>query len=331
MTRLSAFAIGLSFVASCSAPHDSAKREVTVHPETASSIVDLISPTTCTVRGTHLVSCGIAAETLSFTPFDTAVPLRTTVTAQRSGNCSTAYSLQVSLAADGQAATNFPYIANSATAVRRSDGGLISNLAVADSSPWTRFAAFDSSCRISLNISPNEVDVNSKADAQAIITSLTNDLTAKQATAARYGELLLYSKAFAFLKSVADNFLGQLTDDTLQQLRASATDAQPTLEQVITDCNSLSQDQKRNLFKLDVALGKLDHPEDWVNPDGSKKTVRDFLGPDDQKVIDTINQLAQNAGGMVDYAALYQQAQLDAANAQKKLDLATQQLASFLN
>ncbi|MDB4968924.1 MAG: hypothetical protein JWN44_4613 [Myxococcales bacterium] len=301
--------------------------------EALSSAVDLISPATCTTRGTHLVSCAIAAQTLTFTPFESAVPLRTTVAAQKAGNCSTPYPLSVSLKADGDAPSSLAYIAGGQTVLRHAGGDLIKGIALADGSGWTKTASFDTSCRISLSISPNELDVSSKGDAQAIVDALQKDATAKADTAARYNELMLYSQAFVFLQAVAENFLGQLTDDALMQLRASATDAQPALEQVITDCNSLSQDQKKGLFKLEMALGTLDHPEDWKNPDGSLKTLRDFLGADEQKVLDAIHQLGQQAGsdgGTIDYAALYQQAEREAAAAEHKLELAKQQLAAWL-
>jgi hypothetical protein len=296
---------------------------------------DLISANRCQLQNNRLVNCSIPAQTLNFTQFETAVPLRTTVVSLIRGTCPVNYPLQVGLSADGAAAQNFAYYRGGQTVVRRPDGAPILNLAITDSSAWTTHAVFDPSCQMSLSLTPNEIDVSSKAEAQAILDNLQADLSAKANTAQRYQELMLYAKAFNFLKAVSESFLGQLSDDSLQAMRASAQEAQPALEQVITDCNSLTPDQKRNLFKLAMALGKLDHPEDWLNADGSRKTLRDFLGADDQKVIDTISQLAASAasgdGGVVDYDALYHQAALDVVNAQKKIDLAKHQLASFLN
>src|SRR5207244_12036532 len=62
---------------------------------------DLISPATCTLRTGRLFSCAIATRPLAGLAMPTAVPLRTTFTAVKSGNCATQYPLQVTLSADG--------------------------------------------------------------------------------------------------------------------------------------------------------------------------------------------------------------------------------------
>jgi hypothetical protein len=136
------------------------------------------------------------------------------------------------------------------------------------------------------------------------------------------------------LRNVADNFVGQLSNDDIQDLRAAAQDAQPSLELLITSCSNLSQDDRLNLLRLELGLSSLGHPEDWRNPDGSNKTLRDFLGTADQAVIDTVDRLGTGGadGGVPpDYDALYRQAEADYQNALHKLTLAQQQLASYLN
>lgn len=332
MTIQSRLFIAALLLGGCAPKHDS---NVAASDEALSSTLDLISPATCTQLGGKLQRCQVATTTFTLTPFETAVPLRTSVTSMRQGTCSTQYPLQVSLKADQEPAVNFSYIAGGQIKVKRGDHGIINQLGVSDSSPWTKFAAFDPSCRISLSVTPNEPDVDTKADAQAVIDALTKDVAAKQSARDRARELDLYSKAFAFMRSLADNFLGQLTNEQLQDLRAAALDAQPSLELLITSCNSLSQDDRSNLLRLDLGLATLGHPEDWKNPDGSNKTLKDFLGPADQQVIATIDSLAQSStadgGAPPDYDTLYKQAEADYQAALHKLDLAKQQLATFLN
>jgi hypothetical protein len=327
MSRPIALCLVLSFAA-CAPPASDGITEAAL-----SSAVDLISPATCALRGTHLVSCAIPAQNLTFAAFANAVPLRTTVSSQKSGSCSTPYSLQVSLKPDQDAAVNFAFLPGGQIKVRRADHGLISLLALADGSSWTPYAAFDQSCRISLAISGNEPDVDSKSDAQAIIDQLTKDVAAKQATRDNYRALDLYHQAYVFLRNVADNFLGQLSNDDMQELRSAALDAQPSLETLITSCNDLTQDQRAALLRLDLGLAALGHPEDWVNPDGSKKTLVDFLGGSDQQVLSVIDSLGSSSDGGTppDYDALYKQADADYQAAAQKLTLAKAQLATWLN
>src|SRR5690349_14420669 len=68
--------------------------------------IDLLSINsgTCTLANARLTNCSIRPQTSTFETFETAVPLRTTVTSQVTGTCPTKYPLQVSLAPDGQAA-----------------------------------------------------------------------------------------------------------------------------------------------------------------------------------------------------------------------------------
>src|SRR4051812_29115709 len=121
MSRAHVLAIALA-VPACGGSNSSSP---VAESQALSSAVDLISPHTCTLKGTHYVNCAIAAQSLDFTPFESAVPLRTTVTAQKSGNCSIQYSLSVSLKADSDAPQSFAYIAGGSTVLRHANGALI--------------------------------------------------------------------------------------------------------------------------------------------------------------------------------------------------------------
>jgi hypothetical protein len=343
MPRWNTFLFSLSLLTACSSSvHETigvaaSDNRAAATPNTATAF-GLISPATCASQGAHLQSCKIPAQTLTFKPIESAVPLRTTVSAHMEGNCASPLPLQVALTADNQSAVQFAYLAGGSAVVRRDDGGSIASLALVDSSARTRSASFDTSCRIVLSISANEIDCDSKAEAQAILQKLQSELADKQKTTETLRGLVLYARAFGFLKEVANNFLDDLTNESLQELRAATTAAQPALERVINDSGSLSFDQKLNLFKLNKALSTLDHPEDWKSSDGSCKRLSDVLGADAKKVIATINLLASSPvpdniftdGGTVDYDGLLADAVTDAGNVQEKIELAKQQLASFL-
>jgi hypothetical protein len=277
----------------------------------SSAIVDLISPSTCTLQNGRLINCVIKQQTLSVIPIDTAVPLRTTIASKIGGSCPTRWPLQVKLSGDGEAPVSLAYYLGDKAVLRRSNGGALSSVAVSDDSTWTSRAVFDTTCRISLEVTANEVDVASKADAQAIVDALTKDVAAKQATRDNYRALDLYHQAYVFLRNVTDNFLGQLTNDQMQELRAASLDAQPSLEALILSCDALTPDQRMALLHLELGLAALGHPEDWVNADGSKKTLKDFLGAADQQVLSAIDHLGGSADGGAppDYDVLYKQAE----------------------
>jgi hypothetical protein len=297
---------------------------------------DLISPTNCTLRTNRLFSCTIAPRALSGLDMTTAVPLRTTFTAVKSGNCSTQYPLQVTLSTDGADDVKFQYISGGSAAVKRKDGQPMKTVTVTDTSPYTKFANFDGSCRISLSVVSNEPDVNSKADAQAIMDALNKDLAAKTTIRDHYQQLSLYHRAFEFMQSVANNFLVELTNDTIQQLRASANDSLTAISTMMGACGdtTLTDQDRQNLMTLFMSLPQLGSADDWQNDGGTPKTLADFLGPQQAQVLATVQKLAKDAdgdGGASSYEVDYQNAAHDVVVAQAKVDQAKSQLASWLN
>jgi hypothetical protein len=333
------FSLLMISIGGCSARNDGSaalcrSHECGTSQQALSSAVDLISAKNCVLKDGFLQNCVIPAQTLTFTPFESAVPLRTMVSAQITGTCPTKYPLQVSLSPDGGPAVTFQYYRGGQIAVRGNGVIPIQNLALTDASAWTRKAAFDPSCGMSLQFAPNVVDVNSKADAQAIIDQLTSDLAGKRATADNYHALLLYSQAYQFLFAIANHFYDDWTGDAMEKLRADAKTAKPALAQLITNCQNTPQ-QRLDLLHLYTALGTLGDPGSWTTDAGVKMTLADVLGPEDRKVLETIQQLTSQQGGdggaPPDYDALYQAAEKDAATAQHKLDLAKTQLAAWLS
>ena len=330
----SAFAVAA--LAACGA-HDSSGRESAPASvaQAYDTQADLISPATCTLLNSRLSSCVIGTRLLDGQDITTAVPLRTTFTVHKSGNCSTQYALEVTFTAAGAADVRLPFLSTTSAAIRRTDGQPISEVTMTDSSPWTHFASLDQTCRVSLTIASNEPDVNSTADAQAIITALSQDLAAKTVIRDRYSDLLNYQKAYDFLSSVITYFHTELTSDAMQQLRTDSETARPTVMKMIlaSACGgTLTDDEFGAIVSLYESLAVLGSPSSWTNPDGGTKTNADFVGADAAKILDTVTKLSQQqaSDGGSNYAAAYQAAANDVVQAQAKLDLAKAQLASWL-
>ena len=319
------------FAAAC---HGDATPSVAAQRDALSSTLSLISSQSCTLQNGRLVNCTIAPQTATFEPMQTAVPLRTVVAAQLNGTCPTRWALQVGLSADGQAASNFAYYRGGQTYVRRSDGGPIAALAVTDSSAWTRYAVFDQSCTIDLNFTPNQIDVDTKEQAQAIIAQLTAAVQSASVIVSRYSDLVLYSQAYQLMKSLATNFYNQLTNDQMQDLRNQAAAADPVLIKLAISCGAdVTDDDRANIIALHDALGVLGDSSAWIDPaTGQLKSISDFLGDKSKAIIDTVDKLSQRVGSTPeDYQQGLSDAQAALVAAQAKLDLATHQLASLLD
>jgi len=295
--------------------------------------MDLISPATCTLRNGRLAACTIPTSTLQGLELETAVPLRTVLTTRKTGNCSTPFSLEVTLETPGEPDVRFPFFQLGTIAVRRRDGEPIATLTVRDSSPWTKHAAFDASCQVHLDVISNEPDVDSKAEAEAIVAQLEQDLVAKSTTRDHYEALTLYNGAFDFLRTVAESMHTELTSDNLQHLRASALDSVDTLARLLSTCNGSSEQDQANLLFLIASLPALGSADSWQNADGSAKTLADVMGPRAAGILETIERLAQQreVDGGSQYDVAYQEAAAAVVRAEAKLARARTQLGGWLN
>lgn len=299
-----------------------------------STLLDLISPATCVSRSGHLISCRVGPATRIGQNYVTAVPLRTAITVQRAGNCSTQYALQATLRADDNNPTVLSYLTQTTAYVRRADGQSMSAVTITDSSPWTPSAVFSSTCDIQLGFSFNEPDVDSKEQAQAIVDKLAQDLAAKTAIANNYHDLVLYQQAYQLLDSVARYFHSELTNDTMQELRAASLASNDALLQLITSCDGgISQDDRINLARLYAALPVVGVPDAWQNPDGTTKSLADFIGTPAEGVLDTVNSLnaRHDTDAGTGYDVDYNAAAKAVVTAQAQLTLARQQLSAWLS
>jgi hypothetical protein len=133
---------------------------------------DLISPATCALISGRLRNCLFSTTRWTPPALPSAVPLRTTVTAQVSGNCSTPYPLEVTFRAPGLPDTPMQFLSNRSLRLRLPSGGSFTDLTVLDLSSWTGIASFDQTCRVSLQLAFNDLDVDTDNDAVAIIARL---------------------------------------------------------------------------------------------------------------------------------------------------------------
>jgi hypothetical protein len=142
------------------------------------------------------------------------------------------------------------------------------------------------------------------------------------------------------MKKLADAFRIQLTSSAMQELRSSAIASDTALKAVILSCGiigpdgsvtALSDQDRSNLLDLYAGLGVLGRPQDWQNPDGTTKTLADFL-PGSASILETLEKLGGQADGTLKqkYEQEYKKAGEDAAHAQSQLDLAKAQLAHLL-
>ncbi|MCP3166430.1 hypothetical protein [Myxococcus qinghaiensis] len=292
--------------------------------------VDLISPSHCTMGNGRLSRCSIPTQTLTATDFATAVPLRTILRRVMTGNCSTQFPLEVTLTPPGTPATRYTFMSTPEVTLRDLDRELIASLELKDSSAWTGTAAFADTCRVSLSITWNEVDVDNATQAQDILQALQAALTTKTTQRDHLASLVEYSAAFDFMKTLANSFLVDLTNETAHALHVQGQEAAPIIFKAAMGCAGVLNDEEAGILaNFYFVLGSLSDPTKYHHPDGSPKTLEELIGPEALPVIQKLSALSA-AGAKEQYQAQYQVAAQEAAAAQAKLDLARAQLAPWV-
>lgn len=294
---------------------------------------DLISPANCVLQNGKLKQCAIPTVSHSETLIDTAVPLRAMVERQIAGNCSTSFPLGVSIAVDDGTPVSMPFLSQSQLVLRRPDGGAVQHVLVADASPWTATAAFADSCRISLTVTANVVDVDTAQQAQAILAAIDQELSKAKVDVHNYEALLALQAAYTFTRSVALSFHEELTNETMQALRQAAIDAGPAMQIAALGCgDALSPEQRDTLFQLYVTMVALGDPGAWVNPDGSTKTLEQFYGPGATAILAQLQAMADEANPDLEteFRQGLEGASIERERLQQKRTLAIAQLAPWL-
>jgi hypothetical protein len=297
------------------------------------STLDVISSANCKLQNGKLRQCVVPVTTLSPVTFDTAVPLRTVLTVNKSGNCTTVYDLKIAAALDGASPASLRYFNQNRLELTRPDGAAAASVVIRDDSPFTGAAIVDQSCLVTLTVSTNEPDVDSAAEATAILAALEAQLDAKRHERDDFEALVALSNGFAFLQSVTGAFYTELTNETMQELRESARTAGPAFETLLLGCSDgISEEDQMQLFRLYVALAGVGDAADWRNPDGTTKTLADFLGPNATAVFASIEHLRDRLGGDPGtvYQAKYEAAALEVTALEGKVALAKVQLEPWL-
>jgi hypothetical protein len=295
--------------------------------------IDLISPATCQLQLSKLRQCVIAPSGDGIAAMDTAVPLRTVVERQMSGNCSTQFPLAVAIQLDDAAGVNLAFLSQSQLTLRRTDGGVAQHVSVSDASPWTPTAVFADTCRVSITITPNQVDVDTPQQAQGVLAAIDADLARANTDVRNYQALVALQAAYTFTRAVAESFHEELTNDTMQALRQAAIDAAPAMQIAALGCGDALSDQQRDaLFQLYVSLVVLGDPGTWRNPDGSTKTLEQFYGPGAATVLQQLQDLADQANPdlATEFRHGLEAATQEQIRLQQKRALAVQQLAPWL-
>jgi len=301
---------------------------------------DLISPANCALSVGRLRNCVFPSTHWTPTPFPTGVPLRTTVAASVSGNCSTQFPLEVTFRAPDMPDTAMPFLSNRTLKLRRSSGQAFSDINFIDLSPWTPTASFDQTCRVALQIAFNEIDVDSNNDAVAILARLDHELAEKTRQRDRAEQLVEFANAFAFIQELLAAFHRELTNDQMRDLRRLSIANANVMADLIVGCDVVGPDgqhfpteeQRQGLTDFFFALGTLGDPTLWNHPDGSPISIAEFLGPEQAQVFATLDAIvkATNGANPAVYAAEAEAASAAVAEVTTRIALARQQLVAWL-
>jgi hypothetical protein len=307
---------------------------------TFDTTLDLISPATCALAAGRLRNCAFPTTIWTPFPIQTAVPLRTKVVANVSGTCSTQFPLEVTFLAANMPDTPMAFLSNRTVNLRRASGAAFADLRFIDLSPWTAIASFDQSCRVSLQIAFNEVDVDSENDAVAILARLDDELAEKTRIRDRAVQLLKFANAFDFVEELLSAFHQQLTNEQMRDLRRLSIDHANVMADLIAGCDVVGPDgqhfptteQRQGLSDLFFALGTLGDPDLWNHPDGSPVSIAEFLGPEQAQILNTLNTIIDATDGTnpAVYAAEAETAATAVADVAARIVLARAQLAAWL-
>ena len=117
---------------------------------------EVVSPNVCTEKAGYLLDCTF--HPLAIVPFTTtaAPPVQSVLTFQESGNCSTQFDVVFQLNANGATVVNF-HLSDKTATVRRTDSAAITSLVVTETSSLVHhYAAYDDTCRLSVEVQMNE-------------------------------------------------------------------------------------------------------------------------------------------------------------------------------
>jgi hypothetical protein len=293
----------------------------------------LVGVETCQTDGSgYLVRCVIPTRTMTATSFDSAVPVRTVVKRNLSGTCVANKNPRLSLEVSGEPATSYSFFSTPQVTLRKGDRSPIMALLVRDELPAETLGIRMQGCRVTLDATFNEPDVNSRAEAEALIRALEEQRDQKVRLRERYLQLVQVSSAVQFLREIGENLTTQLTSTQMQELRAAAINSNDALLKYVTSCSAaMSEVDRANLMELYGHLWVLGKPEEWRKADGTPKTLSDFLGSAAQDVLTSIQNATREALDPKQLQAEAAAAAIDAEKAAARITQARQQLSAWLS
>ncbi|HMJ10662.1 MAG TPA: hypothetical protein VK524_04600 [Polyangiaceae bacterium] len=245
------------------------------------------------------------------------------------GTCVANKNPRLSLGVAGEPPVSYSFFGTPSVTLRKGDRSPITALTLQDEIPAETFGIRMQGCRVTLDVTFNEADVNSAAEAQTLIASIEADRDQKIQFRDRYLQLVQLSSAVQFLRAAGESVMTELTSPQMQELRMAAISSDEALKSVLTTCgSSLSQIDRTNLTELHGHLWVLGEPSKWAKPDGTPKTFADFLGPQAQQILTSIQNDTLEAAQLEAGASA---AALAAERAIARVGIARQQLSVWLS
>jgi len=127
--------------------------------DTGVTTFDIVSPERCTSRRGKLIECSIPPTGVHDPRLTSDGRFHSVVSSHLSGNCSSQFPLALKIDVGDPVSTIF-HVEDRTMDVRKLDGAWSSTLHFTDSSPWTATAAYDASCRITIDVQMNVPDQN---------------------------------------------------------------------------------------------------------------------------------------------------------------------------
>jgi hypothetical protein len=247
--------------------------------------IDLISPANCILANDRLKNCRFPetaidapAQPGSLTPFRTVGKILVT------GNCSTDFPVSISLKPDGERPVEASALRGAEVRITARGQRAITQLTVADASPWTSVAGFDGSCRSQLELRLNEPDWDTREQAHEFLESLQLRIDRIRDEHATLSALLSAYSTMLALKTIAEQLDRRLGEQDLARIFQDPAAFAALLDQLrATTSLKLSRDELRAIDRL----------AEWLEGSSSRSTTvgksfSDLFGAAERQVIEKL-------------------------------------------
>lgn len=128
-------------------------------------------------------------------------------------------------------------------------------------------------------------------------TEMVDRLAHYRKSAAAFGDLIILYPGYFFVKELAEDFNEKQSGEKLQSLRKRAAEHKALLTKMMTRGMTLglTVEEVSAVANLQITLATLGGTEDWVNPDGSAKSMGDWLSPEDKISLEILGSKANEA------------------------------------